>query len=44
MKYIELYLLVLLIGISLFMASCGQTGDLYLPGDEPGSKKEKTKN
>jgi predicted small lipoprotein YifL len=44
MNHIKLYLLALLIGISLFMASCGQTGDLYLPGDEPGSKKEKSKN
>ena len=35
-------LLVMLLGSSLLLAACGQTGDLYLPEDEPKSEQEKT--
>ncbi|MGH1537694.1 MAG: LPS translocon maturation chaperone LptM [Gammaproteobacteria bacterium] len=36
--------LVILLGSALLLTSCGQTGDLYLPGEETESEKEKSKN
>jgi len=41
MNLLKPYLLFFLIGFSLFLGACGQTGDLYLPQEETESKKEK---
>lgn len=40
--YFLAVLLVILLGSALLISACGQTGDLYLPGDEPKTEQEKT--
>lgn len=37
-------LLAVILGTTLLLTACGQTGDLYLPGEESEPKKEKSKN
>jgi len=43
MNLLKPYLLMFLIGCALSVGACGQTGDLFLPGEETESKKEKSK-
>jgi predicted small lipoprotein YifL len=38
MSQLKLYFLVLVMIIVTTVAGCGQTGDLYLPEDEPQQK------
>jgi predicted small lipoprotein YifL len=52
MLHLKPYFLVFLLGITLLVYACGQTGDLYLPEEEAEeskakqseSKKENSKN
>ncbi|MBT8112840.1 MAG: lipoprotein [Gammaproteobacteria bacterium] len=42
--YFLAFLLVILLGSILLLSACGQTGDLYLPENEPEkTSKEKSK-
>jgi predicted small lipoprotein YifL len=44
MLHLKQYFLAILASSTLFLAACGQTGDLYLPEDEPEkTSKEKSK-
>jgi len=43
MNLLKPYLLIILVGFAFLVGACGQTGDLYLPGEETESKKEKSK-
>jgi predicted small lipoprotein YifL len=49
MLHLKPYFLAILVGCTLLLGTCGQTGDLYLPEEEAEpkeveSKKEKSKN
>ncbi len=45
MKYLKPYLLAFYLLAAFNLAACGQTGDLYLPEDEPEeSVKNRSKN
>jgi len=45
MLHLKQYFLAILVSSALLIAACGQTGDLYLPEDEPEkTSKEKSKN
>jgi predicted small lipoprotein YifL len=38
MQLIKLYLFAMLIFLAFAVAACGQTGDLYLPEEDPKQK------
>jgi len=42
MLHLKPYFLTILVSFTLLICACGQTGDLYLPEDEPKTEQEKT--